>query len=146
MEESRVDKSAVEVALNYIVQEAGKFTVLELRDFLKQQGLSFGTVEELVDFAERQKVRYFVGRLLDKEGKRKFIATREQVSFDFGNEYIYCKAELIRKESEQEKQSLDWLKKHMIALVRRTPLLPQWAIMEIVKVIERVFERMKTAA
>lgn len=146
MEESRVDKKAVESALQFITGKDGRFTIPELRDFLKRQGFSYGSYEELLDFAERQKTRYFVGQLIDENGKRKYISTQQQLLLEFGYEHIYCKAELVRKESEEEKKNLLWLRKHMIALIKRTPLLPQWAINEIVAAIDNVFERMKGVA
>jgi hypothetical protein len=68
------------------------------------------------------------------------------MEFDFGKEHIYCSAEAVKREAVQEKESLLWLHKHMIALIRRTPLLPGWAIEEIVLTINRVFEKIKNAA
>ena len=144
--ESKVDKLAVEQALNYITEDTGRFTVSELRIYLKGQGFSFGSPAELAEFAEKAKVRYHIGRLIDKNGKRKFVSTKEQLTLSFGSEHIYCKAELIRKESDEERQNLDWLRKHLIALIKRAPLLPQWAIAEIVSAIESVFKRMGKAS
>jgi hypothetical protein len=145
-EQSRIDKTAVAYAVKAIVEEKGEFAVPEVRDFLKSQGFTYGDVPELVDYAERQKTRYFIGRLVDKYGKRKYVATQRQMTLDFGNEHIYCPAELVRRESFEEKQTLGWLKKHMIALIKRTPLLPQWAINEIVATIERVFKELAETA
>jgi len=145
-EQNRVDKMAVEHAVQAIIEEKGGFAVPEIRDFLKSQGFVFGNASELVDYAERQKTRYFVGRLVDEYGKRKYVATQRQLTLDFGNEHIYCPAESVRKESFEEKQNLGWLRKHMIALIKRTPLLPQWAINEIVVAIERVFIKLDKVA
>jgi len=144
--EPKVDKFAVEKALEYIAENTGRFTVPELRDHLKSHGYVFGSPSELADFAEKAKVRYFIGRLVDKKGKRKYVATKEQLTLDFGNEYIYCKAELIKEESNEEKESIGWLRKHLIALIKRTPLLPQWASAEIIAAIEKVFKKMGQVA
>ncbi len=146
MVDGKVDKHAVEQVINDIMEEQGTFAVPIVRDRLKRQGLSFGDEKELVDFAERQKTRQFIGRLLDPFGKRKYIPTKAtQMSLDFGTA-IYYESRQIERDSEEEKESLGALKRHMIGLIKRTPLLPQWAINEIVAVIEKVFTRMRNAA
>jgi hypothetical protein len=66
----QTDKIIVETVIDSILQNAKDFAIPQVRDELKKQDFDFGTTDELIDFAERQKTRFLVGQLLDENGKK----------------------------------------------------------------------------
>lgn len=144
--ERKVTKAIIEAYIQYFVERQGRFTVNELWTQLKGHGFSFGDTDELATEQELQRLRGMIGRIVDPTtGKRKYINTKEQLELDFG-EPFYCPAHEVKSESDEEKQSLNWIKNHIVSIIMRTPLLPQWAVDEIVTSIERVFEKMRKVA
>lgn len=142
----KIDRRIIDSYMEYFEQTQGKVKVYELWQKLKEHGFSFGDMEKLAFDQEMQILRTQIGRITDpKTGKRKYVNTKEQGALDFGEQY-YIKAQSIEPESEQEVQSLSWVRRHVVAIIKRTPLLPQWAVDEIVASIERVFEKMRRVA
>jgi hypothetical protein len=144
--ENKPKLSVVESIITSILHQTGRFAIGEVRNSLKRQGYSFGSPEELIDFAERQKTRMLIGRIVDEQGKRKYHSTTQPSLFGTGRENIYLPTEMMVRKPVQEEQNLRWLRRHLVALIKRTPLLPNWAIEEIVRAINHVFDRMKNAA
>lgn len=137
------NKNAAMSIINEIYQEKQLFTAREVRDELARRGYIFGENEVLIDYAEIDMTNKLIGQLTDSRGKRLYVST--QLTLDFGVDYVYRKAEDIKNVLKQEEYSTSWLQKQMISLVRRTPLLPDWAIEKIVNVIKEVFTDIRKA-
>lgn len=140
----KVDTAVIEDIVTSCVATRGGFAPSEVVKYVEQLGYSYGERKELEHFAKVQMTRQYIGRLKDKSGKRKYVSTR-QVSLDF-DEKMYCKAETVIQGEDQARYSLDWLRKHMVGLIKRCPLIPDWGVAKIINVINDVFVEMKKAA
>lgn len=140
----KVDTAIIEDITSTCVHAKGGFAPTEIVRYVEQLGYTYGDQKELAHYAKVQITRQYIGKLKDKSGKRKYISTR-QMSLDF-DEKLYCKAETVIQGADTTKYSLDWLRKHMVGLIRRCPLIPDWGVAKIINVINEVFIEMKRAA
>lgn len=138
--EKRATKSVVKVFAKQMADKQGYIQIPQLLNDLVEQGYTFGDHEELIEFAQKIKLRTTLGKIRDSNGKREFVATSDQLMFDFGTERIYAKPDVIKTEAKNS--SLEWLRKHLIGLVRRTPLLPEWAIDRLITAIDEIFNEL----
>ena len=134
-------KTAVDETTEEIYAIRQKFTAREVRDRLVVKGYGFGTTSELLDYAEIELTRRLIGQCTDRRGKKKWVSTQE--TLDFGDEYVFRKAEDIKRETAQDEYSTKWLQKQLVSLVKRTPLLPEWAIAQIIMSINDVFAKLR---
>lgn len=137
------NKKAVQSIIDEIYSNKKSFTAREVRDELYRRGYSFGDNENLVDYAEVDMTNKLIGQLTDRKGKRLYVST--QLSLDFGVDYAYRKTEDVKSVSKQEEYSTSWLQKQLISTIRRSPLLPDWAIEKIVSIIKEVFTEIRRA-
>lgn len=138
------DKKTVQQISDEIYTFKKSVTTREVRDELLRRGYSFGETDVLVDYAELDMTNKLISQLTNAQGKKLYIST--QVAFDFGVDYAYRRVEDIKAEHKQEEYSTSWLQKQLISLVKRTPLLPEWAIRKIVVVINEVFTELRKAS
>lgn len=137
------DKNVVGQIANEIYAFKKSVTTREMRDELHLRGYSFGENGVLIDYAELDMTNKLIGQLTDQQGKRLYVST--QIALDFGVDYAYRRAGDIKQERQQDEYSTSWLRKQLVSLVRRNPLLPEWAIQKIVVVINEVFTELKKA-
>jgi hypothetical protein len=146
MKKDTTNKVLVDAIAKQLIQSKGRFITNEIRDGLKNMGVEFGSVDELINFAELQITRQLIGKLTFPDGKRKYCSTREQLSLDFGMDYVFYPAESIRRKRDQKWMNLDWIRSHVSAIFHRSPIIPDWAIEEIIQTIQEVFDKIKDAA
>jgi hypothetical protein len=146
MKKDTTNKVLVDAITERLIRNKGRFITNEVRDGLKNMGMEFGSDAELINFAELQITRQLIGKLTFSDGKRKYCSTREQLSLDFGMDYVFYPAESIRKKRDQKWMNLDWIRNHVSAIFHRSPIIPDWAIREIIQNIQQVFDKIKDAA
>jgi len=86
--------------------------------------------------------RQLTGKITGKNGKRLFIQSKEQGTLDYGDDSVYCRADLVETVPENKTFSLNKTQKLLLGIIKRQPLLPQWAVDEIVTAIEKVFTKL----
>ena len=145
MQAKKVDKYIIETVIQRTADEKGCFSTSSIRDWMKTNGHSYGSDNELIEFAETQKTRYFIGRLFNN-GKRKCIALFGQTSLFGESESVYCLADRLVGNQEGKGSNRKRMRKMMVSLVSHSPILPEWAIEELVSTINQIFEKIEQSA
>ena len=123
------------------IQSEGHTTPEYIIEATETRGFSFGTLGDLVDVAKKQKVKGLIGRIKDKNGKRKYISSSQGV-LGFDSMFVYYPAAEVKTIKDKRDKNLDWIYKHIIGALNKSPLIPQEVTNNIAQFIKNEFTKL----
>lgn len=140
MEQKIVDVFVMEQVMEEQFYDYGQAVLADVIEDIEARGYSFGIVADLLDLAKKQKAKSLIGRIKDKNGKRKYVSS--QGTLDFGEGYVYLPAVDVKSKKEKKARSLEWIYKHIMGALNGSPLIPQEIANSIAQYIKDEFAKL----